>query len=127
MWPRERASRVRGQSARVVNPRSAVRSESGSATVEFALGLPSVVLVLAFALSGVALALDIESAQRGAAEGARAAIVDSDETAIAVAKAASGHPNVSIGRSGDFVTACVTVVRTPWPAVARCATARNRP
>lgn len=103
------------------------RGERGSATVEFALGLPSVVVVLAFALSAVAWALDLEAAQRGAGEAARAAIVESDAAAVAVAKAASGERDVSVARSGGFVTACVTVTRAPWPAVARCATARDRP
>ncbi|NYI40285.1 hypothetical protein BKA03_000404 [Demequina lutea] len=82
---------------------------------------------MAFALSAVAWALDIESAQRGAAEAARAAIVESDAAAVAVATRASGANDVSIARSEGFVTACVTVTRAPWPAVARCATARDRP
>lgn len=84
------------------------------------------IVVLAFALSAVAWALDLESAQRGAAEGARTAIVESDSTAIDVAKRTSGEVDVSIARSGDFVTACVNVARSPWPRVARCATARDR-
>lgn len=103
------------------------RGDSGSTTVEFALGLPSLVVVLAFALSGVAWALTIESAQRGAAEAARTAIVQSDAEAIAVGKRASGESDVSVVRSGNFVTACVSVTRAPWPAVTRCATARDRP
>lgn len=107
--------------------RRARRGDSGSTTVEFALGLPSVVIVLAFALSAVAWALDIESAQRGAAEAARTAIVESDASAIAVAMRVSGHSEVSVSRSGDFVTACVGVARAPWPPISRCATARDRP
>ena len=107
--------------------RRSIRGEAGSTTVEFALGLPSLVLVLAFALSAVAWALDIESAQRGAAEAARAAIVESDAVAAAVATTSSGERDVSIVRSGGFVTACVIVTRTPWPAVARCATAWDQP
>ena len=107
--------------------RRSIRGEAGSTTVEFALGLPSLVLVLAFALSAVAWALDIESAQRGASEAARAAIVESDAAAAAVASTSSGELDVSVVRNGGFVTACVTVTRTPWPAVARCATARDRP
>ncbi len=113
--------------ARVARARRFNRGESGSTTVEFALGLPSLVVVLAFALSAVAWALDIESAQRGAAEAARTAIVDSDSAAITVAKRTSGEADVSLARSGDFVTACVMVTRAPWPRVARCATARDRP
>ena len=107
--------------------RGACRGDSGSTTVEFALGLPSLVVVLAFALSGVAWALDVESAQRGAAEAARMAIVDSDTAAIAVAKRTTGASDVSLDRSGDYVTACVAFARAPWPVVTRCATARDRP
>jgi hypothetical protein len=107
--------------------RRSVRGERGSATVEFALGLPSVVVVLAFALSAVAWVLHVESAQHGAGEAARAAIVESDAKAVAIAKTASGERGVSVSRSGGFVTACVTVARAPWPAVTRCATARDRP
>lgn len=124
-WPRVFGARDGGggRGAR----RSTGRGESGSTTVEFALGLPSVVVVLAFALSAVAWALDIESAQRGAAEAARTAIIESDASAVAVARRASGRSDVSVWRSGDFVTACVAVARAPWPAVTRCATARDRP
>lgn len=107
--------------------RRASGREEGAATVEFALGLPSVVLVLAFSLSAVAWALDIESAQRGAGEGARAAIVESDATAIGVASRVSGAAGASVDRSEGYVTACVVVTRVPWPAVTRCATARDRP
>jgi Flp pilus assembly protein TadG len=107
--------------------RGSIRGDAGSATVEFALGLPSLVMVLAFALSAVSWALDIESAQRGAAEAARAAIVESDEVAAAVATTSSGEREVSIVRSGGFVTACVIVTRAPWPAVVRCATAWDQP
>lgn len=102
-------------------------SDSGSTTVEFALGLPSLVVVLAFALSGVAWALTIESAQRGAGEAARAAIIESDAVAVEVGERASGSSDVSVSRLGGFVTACVSVSRTPWPVVTRCATARDRP
>ncbi len=103
------------------------RGEGGSTTVEFALGLPSVVVVLAFALSGVAWALSIEAAQRGAAVAARTAIVESDAVAIAAGRRASGVADVTVARSGEFVTACVSVVTAPWPTVARCAIARDRP
>ncbi len=103
------------------------RGDSGSTTVEFALGLPSIVVVLAFALSGVTWALTIESAQRGAAEAARTAIIEPDAVAIAVGRRASGESDVSVARAGGFVTACVSVARAPWPPVTRCATAKDRP
>lgn len=104
-----------------------VHSDRGSVTVEFALGLPSLVLILAFALSGAAWALDLQSAQRGAGEAARAAVVDSNAVAVSVGQRASGEGDVSVTRSGGFVTACVHVSRAPWPATTRCSTARDRP
>lgn len=100
--------------------------EAGSATVEFALGLPSLVMVLAIGLSAISWGLRIEAAQRGAAEAARAAIVDSDAAAVAVGVRVAGEPGVHIARSDGWVTACVTAERPPWPAVTRCATARDR-
>lgn len=96
-------------------------------TVEFALGLPSVVLVLALALSAMAWALDVQAAQRGASEAARAAIVQPDAGAAAVGELVSGNGRVTISRTADFVTACVGGRRAPWPAFERCATARSVP
>lgn len=118
----------------------ACKTDLGSVTAEFALGLPSLVLILALSLSAVAWGLDLEAAQRGASEAARAAVVDSDEQAAAVGARALGGATsgggtssamsigpVTISRSGGFVTACVAVERVPWPRTSRCATARDRP
>lgn|GEM_PF-1222306 len=102
-------------------------SDAGSVTVEFAMGLPSLVVVLAFALSGAAWALEVQAAQGGAGEAARAAIVDQDAVAAAVGRAASGQSEVSVRRADGYVTACVVVDRAPWPRTTRCATARDRP
>jgi len=100
-------------------------------TVEFALGLPSVVLVLALALSAIAWTLDVQAAQRGANEAARAAVVEPDAGAVAVAVAVgervAGMGIVTISRTADFVTACVAGRRVPWPAYERCAAARSMP
>jgi Flp pilus assembly protein TadG len=96
-------------------------------TVEFALGLPSVVLVLALALSATAWTLDVQAAQRGAGEAARAAIVESDARSVAVGERVSGGCRVTISRSSEYVTACVGGRRAPWPAYVRCATARATP
>jgi len=96
-------------------------------TVEFALGLPSVVLVLALALSAIAWMLDVQAAQRGASEAARAAIVESDSRATAVGVRVSGHGRVTISHTGDYVIACVGGRRAPWPAYERCASARSVP
>lgn len=102
-------------------------AERGSVTVEFALGLPSVVLVVALALSAMAWSLEVQAAQRGAGEAARAAIVLTDAGAAAVGTRVSGRSGVTIARTGDYVTACVSGHRTPWPAYERCATARAHP
>ena len=102
-------------------------ADRGSVTVEFALGLPSVVLVLALALSAIAWMLDVQAAQRGASEAARAAIVEPDGDAISVGARVSGQSRVTIARTGDYITACVGGQRAPWPAYERCATARALP
>lgn len=102
-------------------------ADRGSVTVEFALGLPSVVLVLALAVSAIAWTLDVEMAQRGASEAARAAIVESDSHARAVAAKVSASAQVTVSHAGQFVTVCVTGRRAPWPSFTRCATARDVP
>ncbi len=102
-------------------------AERGSVTVEFALGLPSVVMVLALAVSAIAWTLDVQAAQRGASEAARAAIVMPDGSAQAVGERVSGHSGVTITHSGDYVTACVGGRKAPWPPYERCATARAVP
>lgn len=100
--------------------------DAGSVSVEFALALPSVVLVLALALGAGAWVLDVEAAQRGASEAARAAIVMSDADAAAVGARVAGRA-VTMSREGGWVSACVTVTREPWPEATRCATARAQP
>lgn len=110
-----------------VRPLSTPGADHGSVTVEFALGLPSVVLVLALALSAMAWTLDVQTAQRGASEAARAAIVASDARAIAVGEQVSVNGRVTVSRNADYVTACVGGRRAPWPAYVRCATARSAP
>ncbi len=117
---KERAVRERVVRQRVVRQR-------GSVTVEFALGLPSVVLVLALALSAISWTLDVQASQRGASEAARAAIVESDARAVAVGERVSGKGTVTISRTDGYVTACVEGRRQPWPAYQRCATARSVP
>lgn len=96
-------------------------------TVEFALGLPSVVLVLALALSAIGWTLDVQAAQRGASEAARAAVVEPDARAVAVGQRVSGNGRVTVSRTSDYVTVCVGGRRAPWPAYQRCATARSAP
>lgn len=104
----------------------------GSATVEFALGMPAVVLVLALAVSCTSWATDAARAQHAASEGARAAIVGTDAAALGVARhaagLATGHPGAVLARDGTFVTVCVAVpARMPMPQGQRCATSRDAP
>lgn len=94
--------------------------------MEFALALPALVVVLGFALSAGAWAIELQGAQRAAGEAARAAITDTDAQAAMVGRAA-GASAVAVSRSAGYVTACVTVTRAPWPQSTRCATARDRP
>lgn len=103
------------------------RRDEGSVTVEFAAGLPSVVLVMALALSAVAWMLDVQVAQRAATEAARVAIVDSDARALEVGSAVAAGGHVTLSRDSSYVTACVRGHREPWPAFERCATAWSVP
>lgn len=96
-------------------------------TVEFALALPAVVLVLALAMSALAWMLELQSAQRSAAEAARAAITQTTAVALEAAAHAGARGDVSVTRDGGYITACVQVNRPPWPRSARCATARDSP
>lgn len=92
-------------------------------TVEFAVGLPSVVLVLSLALSAIVWMLDVQVAQRAATEVARAAIVETDDRALAIGRAVGAGGRVTLSRDSPYVTACVRGHRDPWPAFERCATA----
>lgn len=107
--------------------RRACREARGSASVEFALVLPALVLVLAWCLGAVAWALQAAQAQRAAAEGARVAITGSDAAALAAASALGGQ-GVQVSRDGHVVTVCVAVPsRMALPAGRRCAAAWDRP
>jgi len=101
-------------------------TDSGSATVEFALTLPAAVGLIALAVSAGAWVLELEAAQRGAGEAARAAITHTDGAAIAAGQAASGGLDPRLVRQGGAVTACITVHLPPWPDATRCATAAEQ-
>lgn len=107
--------------------RKAAGDEQGSASVEFALVLPVLVLVLAWCLGAAAWALQAAQAQRAAAEGARVAITGSDAAALA-ATARLGGQRAHVSRDGQVVTVCVPVpARMALPAGQRCASAWDRP
>jgi hypothetical protein len=98
-------------------------------TVEFALALPALVIVLAVALGGVRWALAAASAQTAAAHGARVAIVDSDARARDVAaRLAGASESITVSRDGDWVTVCVPIPPAPpMPGGTRCASAYDAP
>jgi hypothetical protein len=99
-------------------------------SVEFALALPVLVVVLAMGLAGVRWALAAANSQTAAAQGARVAIVESDARAREVAGhvASAGQVGVTVEREGDWVTVCVPVPPVPpIPGGNRCATAYDEP
>lgn len=97
--------------------------ERGSATVEFALALPAVVLVLAMGLGCAGWVLRAAEAQQAAGQGARVAITGTDAQAVA---AAGG--NAQISRNQGWVTVCVSVPAAGvMPGASRCATAKDQP
>lgn len=103
------------------------RGERGSVTVEFALALPALVLVLGLMLSACRWAMDVAVAQSAAGEAARVAITSSDADAEAVGRRISPGAAVTVSRGDGSITACVTVERHPWPGGTRCAIAADRP
>jgi hypothetical protein len=103
--------------------RAAAR-ERGSATVEFALTLPAVVLVLAAVLAGARHAADAAVAREAAATAARVALVDGEAAGERAGRTvAPGKVTVRLGRDGTWWVARATVhVPGPMPdasAVAR--------
>ena len=98
--------------------------DRGSATVEFALTLPAVVLVLAAMLAGARHAADAAVAREAAATAARVALVDG-ATAGERAGARVGSERISVRLSTDdgwWVARATVHVPGPMPdasAVAR--------
>jgi Flp pilus assembly protein TadG len=104
---------------RVAGPR-----DRGSATVEFALTLPAVVLVLAAVLAGARHAADAAVAREAAATSARVALVDGATAGERAGEAfAPGHVTVRLATDAGWWVATATVhVAGPLPdavAVAR--------
>lgn len=87
--------------------------ESGSQTIEFALVLPAVLLLLVLVLHAGVMAADLVAAQGLAREAARAAVVADAVAAQAAARAAAGRRSVEVTFTpasgswapGDLVTA----------------------
>ncbi|WP_430868266.1 TadE family type IV pilus minor pilin [Demequina aurantiaca] len=77
-------------------------------SVELALALPSVVLVLGFVLAGAAwVRMDIAATQ-AASTAARVALTDGDAAATSAAQRMSTG-SVEVTREGDWIVARVTV------------------
>lgn len=87
--------------------------ERGSQTLEFALTLPAVVLLLVVLLHAGLLGVDLLAAQTFAREAARTAAVDDDDAVRRRARAAAGArpvrvtltPSAGARQPGDVVTA----------------------
>ena len=82
-----------------------MRDERGSVTAEFAVALPSVVLVLACCLAGMAVAGQQLRLQDAAALAARTLARGGEPEALA----ARLVPGARVGRSADGDLACVTL------------------
>jgi len=82
-----------------------MRDERGSATAEFAVALPSVVLVLACCLAGMAVAGQQLRLQDAAALAARTLARGGEPEALAARLA----PGARVARSADGDLACVTL------------------
>ncbi|WP_160300059.1 TadE/TadG family type IV pilus assembly protein [Demequina oxidasica] len=84
------------------------RRERGSVSVELALALPSVVLVLGFVLTGASWVRAEVSATQAAAVAARIALTDGDAAAVDAAIRISGGV-ASVSRDGAWVVVSVIV------------------
>lgn len=103
----------RGRAPGCVRNRRGSHRERGSQTLEFALTIPAVVLLLVLVLHAGLLGVDLVAAQGMAREAARTAAVDDDAAVQSAARAAAGRRPVRVTltppggtrRPGDVVTA----------------------
>ena len=77
------------------------RNARGQSTVELALCLPALAIVLGFVVEVAMIAGDQARLWHGAREAARVAVVDPDESAIREAAARSGLDDVEVSVSPD--------------------------
>lgn len=99
--------------------------DEGSATVEFALTLPAVVLVLAGVLAGTSHAASAVVAREAAAVAARAALVGGESAGERAGVAvAPGRVRVVVTTDGGWWVATATVA-VPGPLPDATATARS--
>ncbi|MCR6711903.1 MAG: pilus assembly protein [Demequina sp.] len=101
-----------------------MRGDRGSTTVEFALSLPAVVLVLASVLAGARHAADAVVAREAAATAARVALVDGESAGERAGRAvAPGRVTVRLATSDGWWVARATL-RVPGPLPDVIATAK---
>jgi hypothetical protein len=89
-----------------------LKTESGQSTVELALGLPIVLLLIAIVVEVAALAVDNTRLWHAAREAARIAVVDADQEQIQAAAARTApkpfdleiDPEPGVRRQGDPLT-----------------------
>ena len=88
--------------------------DRGSATVEFAVALPAVALVLGLVLGSATWAVGAIRAQHAANEGARAAVVGTPADARAAAERVAGPGAVvTVTRADAWITVTVDAP-APW-------------
>ena len=100
-----------------------MRGDRGSATVEFAMTLPAVAIVLAVVLGGARHAADAAVASNAAATAARVALVDGEAAGEAAGRNVANAVTVRLTKSGQWWIARATL-RVPGPLPDVTATAR---
>ena len=97
--------------------RGASEADRGSVTVEAALGIASLAVVLAVAASGAAAALTQIRVVDAAREAARVAAMSGAGEGVAAGRAAAPGAEVSVDSDGGSVTAQVSVPARGLPGV----------
>lgn len=110
-------------------PRAATVRDAGSVTVEAALGIASLVVVLVIAAAGAAAALTQIRVIDAAREAARVAAMSGVPDGLAAGRTAAPGGRVSVDGSGTLVTAVVVAPARGLPGVELrgCAVARVEP
>lgn len=105
--------RLRAATARL----SARARDGGSVTVEAALGIASLVVVIALAAAGAAAALTQIRVVDAAREAARVAAMSGPGDGVSAGRAVAAGAEVSVEVGGSFVTAVVVAPARGLPGV----------
>lgn len=97
--------------------RAAVAGDDGSVTVEAALGIASLVVVLAVSAAGAAAALTQIRLVDAAREAARVAAMSGPDLGSDAGRAAAASARVSVTAGGEWVTAEVSAPARGLPGV----------